>query len=255
MKRLAGLLGAGFLISWNVYSQELGMDETAYMDKIITYMFNPKTGEMEYSLMISSTEPVSSVTLYIPFVHYKKKLDKKVFGWLKEYISREIDKDKGQAEVRIGLLNTLYGEMLSLFIPKLLEDIRIGIGDESLSGPYSSYVGSDREIEVDRRKTIQNYKLTYEDKVEKREKKKMEMGLLKETFDLPFYVHFEGGGTITIKTEFHISVDLLNKMEILYYSIPLLEIDSSKSGWHWLSINKKTQDLKEIEKEFKRHWQ
>ncbi len=218
--------------------------------------WNPKYSFMTYMCDVFSND-ASNITIYLPFPHYKGKPDKKVLDWLKKNIAYETQRHYNEefkqiaSNVKLDLIETDYGKMVSLYIPKLSSKIEPNI---CFRIGYGGIFG--QEIEVDKKKIIYDYKLSPEASGKMKPiRKATQTTTIEEDYTMPFYVSFEGG-SITVKPIFLINIPSEDEfVSILNYTIPTLEIDRAKSGWHWLTVRKQTMDLKKTEKATKKELQ
>ncbi len=242
MKKLIGLL-AGILVM-------MGCGGCLYY--IVTWGSEEK--DTSYNIIVSSDD-ASDITIYLPYPYYKGKPDKRYLQWLRENLDKNYLKAdaswyrdeykeswKVARNIKLDLIDTEYGKMLYIYIPKLSPAERI------FGQVY--FETSDRPLKTNPKTMFDDYKLTYEDKI------KPEMEWIDPKYEthrvkilnMPFYVQFKGKG---------LNVDFTYGN--FWYVVPYVSIASlsyrqgslenplrlgpdfftfTQSGWHWMPIKK-----------------
>ncbi|MEW6104294.1 MAG: hypothetical protein AB1630_10875 [bacterium] len=167
-----------------------------------------------------------------------------------EKVSPEEEKIKYYSNFKIDLIDTEYGKMLYIYIPQLLKKEET----ENIRFSSNTKADSSRPIKINPKTVIEDYKLTYEDKIVP-EKPEPGVDIPKdwigyggercEKLNLPFYVQFKGnelkvsfGYSISEETHHGGSIALLS-----YEAPPRLkwlkgDYGFTKSGWHWVPVIK-----------------
>lgn len=219
--------------------------------------------DMVYEVRVLSDE-ARDVTLYLPIPHYRGKPVKKIVKWLKEYNDRYFKEMKSSDEkdyyrpivkvfskITMDLVDTDYGTMLKIYIPKLLEkehtsEIRFCIEKPKKGG---------RNVSVNKETVRDDYRLTYEDKLKAvDERMAPRSDDIERKLEMPVYVQFKGE-RLQVRLKFFIFKSFrFHAAGFSYFDYWLgnsrpedeWEKESeeksvlTKSGWHWLPVVKYT---------------
>ncbi|MEW6481520.1 MAG: hypothetical protein AB1397_00680 [bacterium] len=163
-----------------------------------------------------------------------------------EKVSPEEEKIKYYSNFKMDLINTEYGKMLYIYIPHLLKKEET----ENIRFSSNTKADSSRPIKINRKTVIDDYKLTYEEKI-KPESAYAPGWLVCKILNMPMYVKFEGkelrvGFIYDISEEEHHG----GSVPFFQYEGPVgkekyHQYIFTKSGWYWMPVGKKLTEKEE----------
>ncbi|MEW6680584.1 MAG: hypothetical protein AB1297_06200 [bacterium] len=214
----------------------------------------PKEFDTSYTIIVQSDD-AREITLYLPFPHYKGKPDMRYLKWLREDLGY---KQKWYAssflKSKIDLIDTEYGKMLYIYIPKKEPT---GVWFKLEIGKHG---GSSQPIKINRKTVVDDYKLTGEDRIKPEREWENPNPSYKwhifKSFNMPIYAHFEGKELIL---ELYYSITgykwfsmFDGPAQIIYldYGYPRLKEEDKfvviKSGWQKMLIEKMSHKKEEM---------
>ncbi|MEW6104601.1 MAG: hypothetical protein AB1630_12445, partial [bacterium] len=210
----------------------------------------PKEFDTDYTIIVQSDD-AREITLYLPFPHYKGKPDMRYLKWLREdlvYYQKKIGTHQG---VKVDLVDSEYGKMLYIYIPKFSKNERISQLRFEIKP-----LGYSQPIKINRKTVIDDYKLTYEEKIKPEREWENPNPSYKwhifKMFNMPVYAHFEGK---ELNVSFGYSIMGYKRFSmwdgpacILYISYYKGDRDFvfTKSGWQKMLIEKMSHKKEEM---------
>ncbi len=220
-------------------------------------------------------EEITDITIYFPFPHYKGKPHKKMMGWLRENFEKDVkmyfkfmnSPDAPQSRkkvwketfsnIKLDLIDTKYGKMLKLYIPKLNIEALPLLQYTNDENTAVDLPGRDiRLTEKDKETIHKDYTLfsnedgfsVIRDKVNKYNMREMMVRM-------PIYVDFKGKG---LKIHFNFEINHYHEAYRSFYlgytsgARPWVEINKywigsetiklmeetivTKPGWHFMPV-------------------